>query len=523
MIMNKIILILLGITILLADVETSLNYSKNQSQQLALDQTIDSQAYIVGPGDRFSFSMVTSSQVINQIIEVSPTGDILIPLVGRINLDAISLANAFELIKLECKNKIPDSTVNITLISIKNFKILVIGPKNIPTGYRMVNSSDRLLDVFTEIEIEFKKDTLQNLSLSSRNIVLERQRDLEQPSYTYDLEKYKINGIQINNPYLRPGDILKLDYIKNYVSINGAVMVPGLYEYRKGDSLSDLLNLCGGLSDNLALIENNVEILRYVNDSDYKNIYMTVKPNDDNSFELMAYDQILIKPKSDYKRGNTITIKGEILNPGVYSIDENTTIKSIILRSGGYTSNADLNKIIINNEEIDRIGDKELNRILALNPEDRSDTDLSYIRARARSERGSFSHSDFNLSNSVISDYKLFNKDIIYIPRKYSFVEVIGAVRNPGRYPFNENLTIQEYIERSGGVTKNATNKYFIIQSSTGDRLNLKEAKDYKIKSQDIIFIEEKNDYNSWDRFKDFIEISSQVLTILAILNGLGG
>ena len=172
---------------------------------------------------------------------------------------------------------------------------------------------------------------------------------------------------------------------------------------------------------------------------------------------------------------------------------------------------------------IDKIGDKELNRILALNQDDRSDTDLSYIRARARSERGSFSNSSFNLSSSIISGYKLFDKDIIYIPKKYNFIEVIGAVRNPGRYPFDNGLTIREYLEQSGGVTKNATKRYFIIQSSTGDRLDLKKNKNYELKSQDIIFIEEKNDYNSWDRFKDFIETGSQVLTILAILNGLGG
>ena len=196
-------------------------------------------------------------------------------------------------------------------------------------------------------------------------------------------------------------------------------------------------------------------------------------------------------------------------------------IKNIIQRSGGYTADADSNKIIINNEVIDKIGDKELNRILALNPEDRSDVDLSYIRARARSQRGSFSNSNFDLHNSKISEHKLFDKDIIFVPKKYNFIEVIGAVRNPGRYTYNSSLTIDEYIHQSGGATKNATNKYFIIQSSTGDRLDSKKTKDYNLKSQDIIFVEERNDYNSWDRFKDFVEVSSQIFTILAVLNGL--
>ena len=509
------------VTFLLAESNRDSSYDKNKFNYVALDQTIDPSMYIVGPGDSFLFSMVTSSQVINETIQVSPIGDILIPLVGKINLDKILLEDAFDLIKLECKNKIPDSSVNITLASIKDFKILVTGPKNIPTGYRLVNSSTRLLDIFTDINFEFQQDTLQLLNLSSRNITLNRSNDTE--AYIYDLEKYKIDGIGDNNPYLKPGDILKLGYMKSYIDISGAVMVPDRYEYREGDKLSNILNLCGGVSDNLDLIDGNVEILRYINDLDHEIIYLTIDGSYDYSFKLKPYDQILIKPKSDYKRGKTIVISGEILNPGIYSIDNTATIKSIILRSGGYTGDADSNKIIINNEMIDKIGDKELNRILALNQDDRSDTDLSYIRARARSERGSFSNSNFNLSSSIISGYKLFDKDIIYIPKKYNFIEVIGAVRNPGRYPFDNGLTIQEYIKQSGGVTKNATKRYFIIQSSTGDRLDLKKTKNYELKSQDIIFIEEKNDYNSWDRFKDFIETGSQVLTILAILNGLGG
>ena len=518
MFIYKLIISIFLSSFLISDPFTNSDIKENNFGFSALDQTVDPNTYIVGPGDTFLLSMVTSSQVKNETLLVSPIGDVLIPLVGKVNVDKISLDDAFKLIKLECRKRIPDSIISLTLVSIKDFKILVIGPKNIPTGYKVVNSSTRLLDVFTEINSVFKKDTLAIHDISSRNIVINKGGDNRK---IYDLEKYKIDGLQSNNPYLHPGDVLELKYVKNYISINGAIMVPGHYEFRDGDDLFDIINLCGGFTDNLAIMDNNIEVLRYVDDSNYENLYLSINPEIANSFKLKPYDQILVKPKSDYKRGKTITIAGEIMNPGVYSIGVDANIKNIIQRSGGYTVDADSNKIIINNEVIDKIGDKELNRILALNPEDRSDVDLSYIRARARSQRGSFSNSDFDLQNSKISEHKLFDKDIILVPKKYNFIEVIGAVRNPGRYTFNGNLTIDEYIQQSGGITKNATNKYFIIQSSTGDRLDSKKAKDYNLKSQDIIFVEEKNDYNSWDRFKDFVEVSSQIFTILAVFNGL--
>ena len=508
------ILILFIVTFLFSNSGISMNYLDTEKENVSLDRTINSDTYIVGPGDIFSFSMITSNQIINQKIEVSPIGDLIIPLVGKIDVDKMSLSSAFDLIVKECQNKITDSSVDITLFSIKDFKILVLGPENIPTGYRFVNSSTRLLDVFNYIRSDFS-DTLNiDLKISSRNIIIESNKIDEE----YDLTQYQIDGQDYNNPYLKPGDILKLNYIKDYINISGAVMVSGEYEYKKNEKLSNLINICGGYKSNAAL--DKIEVTRYINDKDKKII--SLNKDGTKNFTLMPYDQILIKPRTDYKRVKSVTVSGEIINPGIYSIDETTTIKEIIDRSGGYSENADTNKIVINNATIDRLGDKELTRILALDPKDRSDVDRSYVRARARSKRGGFSNSSFNLSDSIISNYKLFDKDVIYIPAQYNFVEVIGAVRNPGRYPFNQDSDFKDYIAQAGGATDNATKKYFIIQASTGDRFSVKNFSNYELKSQDIIFIEEKNDYNNWERIKEFVELSSQVLTILAILNGLG-
>ena len=63
--------------------------------------------------------------------------------------------------------------------------------------------------------------------------------------------------------------------------------------------------------------------------------------DESRKFILMPYDQILIKPRRDYKRVKSVTISGEIINPGIYSIDETTSIKQIIERSGGYSENAE--------------------------------------------------------------------------------------------------------------------------------------------------------------------------------------
>ena len=489
--------------------QNNLNVMTNN---ITLDNTVNPDEYIVGPGDEFYFSMMTANGINNQRLVVSPIGDVIIPIIGKIKVDKMILSNVFSLITKECNKQ--NVNIDITLSRIKNFKVLVVGPNKIPGGYYPANSMTRLSDIFNFIYSEFSDSIVHNPSfpdLSSRNIIIESNNS----SKLYDLLAYNYTGDKSNNPYIKQGDVIRVSYISEYINVYGAVKIPGKYEYKEDEKIKTLIELCGGYEPNVDL--NTIEVTRYISDFSKELLYIAEK--DFDSFIIMPNDEILIKPKKDFKRKNHVTISGEIVNPGIYTIDSNevTTIKDMILRGGGYSSRADSSKIVLNNKKIDELGDQELNRILALSPEDRSNADQSYLRARARSKKGGFSNSDFNIENSTIANYEVFDKDVIHIPTKYDFIEVIGAVRNPGRYPYQSNQNFKDYIYLSGGMTKNATKKYYVIEASTGDRIHLKAPFKYTLKSQDIIFIEEKNEYRFWDKFRDIIELTSQLLTIIAV------
>ena len=51
-----------------------------------LDGFIDEDNYIIGPGDVFLFNMITTNGVVNLELLVSPSGDVLIPVIGKVNL-----------------------------------------------------------------------------------------------------------------------------------------------------------------------------------------------------------------------------------------------------------------------------------------------------------------------------------------------------------------------------------------------------------------------------------------------------
>ena len=81
--------------------------------------------------------------------------------------------------------------------------------------------------------------------------------------------------------------------------------------------------------------------------------------------EIHAYDHILINVDKNIKNRNLVTIIGEVNIPGKYIITNGMTIYDLLEISGGYTENADTNKIIIHNEILKFEEDLELNTISA--------------------------------------------------------------------------------------------------------------------------------------------------------------
>ncbi|MBP3920240.1 MAG: helix-hairpin-helix domain-containing protein [Bacilli bacterium] len=63
------------------------------------------------------------------------------------------------------------------------------------------------------------------------------------------------------------------------------------------------------------------------------------------SIETSSKEELQIEPKEEIKPKIKIDIKGEIVNPGVYELDENTRVIDAINKSGGLTENADTNLI----------------------------------------------------------------------------------------------------------------------------------------------------------------------------------
>ena len=507
-----------------------LNKDKRQ-ERFVTDKIVDPDEYIVGPGDELYINIISSNETFDHSLVISPTGQLLIPSVGMVDCNKLKLSQLVKEVKREVKSWSTNVRINVELINIREFRILVLGQFD-NAGYFIVTPMTKVSDLFNQIKTEHNQKAKEAIKvnkessfsetfgmrsriavddfynrklgleeepdndlshLSKRNILIFRGKD----TIKVDLEKFKVNGNQELNPYVQQEDVIKIPYAKRFFTVHGGVQKPGKYEYKSGDKILDAVTIAGGFHPDAVL--DSISLIRTNLPNDTRSIYFTQKQCE---LEFLEPEDHLMVPYSYNEDPHEIVeIVGEINYPGTYPIKiGTTTISDIIRLAGGFLPSADSSKIYINNKTIVKIPDRELERILLKDEINRSIEEKAYVKARIRTEKGALETSLNTIKNN---NYLVTSNDVIFIQKFFPYVEVIGSVKSPGRYPFSSANNVNDYIKLAGGVTKNASRKRFVIKSTTGQRL--KASRNLDLQYGDVVFIPEKVDYNEWYAAKELV------------------
>ena len=507
-----------------------LNKDKRQ-ERFVTDKIVDPDEYIVGPGDELYINIISSNETFDHSLVISPTGQLLIPSVGMVDCNKLKLSQLVKEIKREVRSWSTNVRINVELINIREFRILVLGQFD-NAGYFIVTPMTKVSDLFNQIKTEHNQKAKEAIKvnkessfsetfgmrsriavddfynrklgleeepdndlshLSKRNILIFRGKD----TIKVDLEKFKVNGNQELNPYVQQEDVINIPYAKRFFTVHGGVQKPGKYEYKSGDKILDAVTIAGGFHPDAVL--DSISLIRTNLPNDTRSIYFTQKQCE---LEFLEPEDHLMVPYSYNEDPHEIVeIVGEINYPGTYPIKiGTTTISDIIRLAGGFLPSADSSKIYINNKTIVKIPDRELERILLKDEINRSIEEKAYVKARIRTEKGALETSLNTIKNN---NYLVTSNDVIFIQKFFPYVEVIGSVKSPGRYPFSSANNVNDYIKLAGGVTKNASRKRFVIKSTTGQRL--KASRNLDLQYGDVVFIPEKVDYNEWYAAKELV------------------
>jgi protein involved in polysaccharide export with SLBB domain len=216
------------------------------------------------------------------------------------------------------------------------------------------------------------------------------------------------------------------------------------------------------------------------------------------------------------KESNRVAILGEVNNPKRIKLENNLTYRKLIELAGGVNNTADKSSIkIVNYNSLFKSTKSEINRISKIDSRYRSDFDESFLSSRLRSDKGVLYINNYKNLQKFL-DTNISKGDIIIIPHKVDYIEIIGGLSKPGTYKFNSSMNVNDYLILAGGFSEDAkNNNIYLIDNISGFKSKIKIS--YKPKAGDVIFIEEKVGFKSWERFSESIKLGGTLSTMLLV------
>ena len=222
---------------------------------------------------------------------------------------------------------------------------------------------------------------------------------------------------------LNDGDIVESrevgDEIKNVVSIEGAVMIPGRYELNKNLSVRSLIESAGGFKENA--LRTRGYIIREVDGfpQEAKTVDLERALNLNQNYTLRNNDKLVIASIEELSGSKSVSIIGEINSGGNYPFFKGMTIIDLILMSNGVTEKGSYEDITIYRSTYDKT---------QLNPVETINITLN--------EGYSNLISDKNIE-LLENDLVVVRSKLGYQPKE--FVLVSGLVKKPGNYALKSN------------------------------------------------------------------------------------
>jgi polysaccharide export outer membrane protein len=478
-----------------------------------LEKSIDPEEYVVGTGDVLSID-IWGEININYTLGITPEGNLLIPRVGSVDVGGNSLKEAKEIIQEAVMKSYKNVQVTITLVGLRRFKVSVAGAIKAP-GIYSVFANTRVSEVIVQAGGFLENSSYRNIVVVHADGTLSKA----------DVFGFWRIGDRTRNPYVLGGDLVLVparETDMNTCGIYGAVKSPGEFEYAPEDSLLDLINLAYGLTMDVDLLR--ADLIRFNPDEHTTqtisiDLEGLISGNDpQKNIALMPDDRVFIRTLPDFHKKEQVTVRGEVLYPGVYNIEgDQTKLSEVIAKAGGFTPGASLAEAEM--VRVYNVVDPEFERLKNIPVADMSKSEYDYFKLRARERPGRVAVDFEKLFLQGRSEYDIVLKDgdNINIPPKSMVVNVSGSIVNPGLVPFKPDEDYRYYIKRAGGLSWKARKSNIrIVKGLTGERV--RPSKSRKIDPGDTILVPEKPERDYWGFFKDTMIVFGNLATIYLVV-----
>ena len=269
------------------------------------------------------------------------------------------------------------------------------------------------------------------------------------------------------------------------LTIHGEVLYPGTYTYADNTTVEDLIIQAGGLTDAASVMK--VDVSRRITDKQAISVSDTIANtfsfrlkdgfviDGTPGFTLQPYDEVYVRTSPGFSAQKNITVEGEVLFGGTYTLAKKTQrLSEIIKQAGGLTTTA-----YAKGARLER----------QLTPEERARMEQVLKMARAKAgdsdtlninklDVGNTYYVGINLDKALAEpggnyDIVLREGDKITIPEYTNTVKISGDVMYPNTVSFRKGKNVAYYVDQAGGWGSRAkkSRTYIIYMNGTVARI----------------------------------------------------
>ena len=324
------------------------------------------------------------------------------------------------------------------------------------------------------------------------------------PDRTLEVISMDIAGImsgKVADIPLKENDVLFIPtrqdkLIERTITIRGEVQYPGTYKYADNETIEDFVLQAGGLTDKASTV--NVNVSRRVSDAKAlqpdsliaQTFTLSLKDgfviDGTPGFVLMPFDEVSIRKSPAYNELENVSIEGEVMFAGAYTLTKrNTRISDLFYKAGGATNQAYIKGARL----IRRANSTEKARMEAVLKMQREQQQKNLLQLAASSNSGNLQQAAEGAKNAELEkfnvpdeypvgidlaaalknpgcddDLVLREGDRLVVPQYTGTVKINGAVMYANTVAYEKGKRASYYIDQAGGFASDAIkSKSYII------------------------------------------------------------
>ena len=379
--------------------------------------------YVLGTDDQLDINIYGYSQdAIKQ--SVTPEGNIYLPSgIGPVHVAGLTIDAArsriterLSKIYVGLKNSTygaKNTYLEVTLGNIRSIRVSVLGEAAKPGTYT-VSSLSSIMNVLYDAGGPSDLGSFRNIQLIRNNRVIS----------TIDLYDLLLTGVLRNNVRLQENDNIRIPAFISHVELQGNTRRNNIFEMLPGETMDKLLFYGGGFT--ATAYKSRLKVTRLTN----REVKVVDVLADQYKLFTMQDGDVAVAEAVLTRYENQVTISGAVYRPGIYSLDQNKTLKELVTSAEGARGEALMGRVNIQRTR-----------------EDMTTENITVDLTR--------------IMNGTDADLPLQREDLVTVNSKFDLAEfgdilIQGEVNRPGSIGYVSNMTLEDAFVKVGGLKESA-------------------------------------------------------------------